>query len=123
MERNLDAVEIAAALDKERQEGKVRSQLHGIPILVNDVSLTERAYIWASNNIPEYCYKGQDANHLRVLGSIRIDCTKRCFYRVAVEKSWGNYHRLRKYDRRGVDEVYGVFGRIFSSSRSSSESL
>lgn len=38
MEINPDAIEIAVALDKERRQGIVRSQLHGIPVLVKDVS-------------------------------------------------------------------------------------
>ncbi len=36
MELNPDALEIAAQLDRERQEGKLRGPLHGIPILIKD---------------------------------------------------------------------------------------
>src|SRR5512132_1485031 len=36
IEVNPDALEIAAALDAERRQGKVRGPLHGIPILVKD---------------------------------------------------------------------------------------
>jgi len=36
IEVNPDAVEVAAALDAERRQGKVRGPLHGIPILVKD---------------------------------------------------------------------------------------
>ena len=36
LETNPDALAIADAMDKERKKGKVRSQLHGIPILIKD---------------------------------------------------------------------------------------
>lgn len=36
LEVNPDALAIADQLDKERKEGKVRSMLHGIPILIKD---------------------------------------------------------------------------------------
>ncbi|HKP99570.1 MAG TPA: amidase [Actinomycetes bacterium] len=36
IEVNPDALEIAAALDAERRQGKVRGPLHGVPILVKD---------------------------------------------------------------------------------------
>src|SRR4051812_45724550 len=36
IEVNPDALSIAEALDKERKEGKVRGQLHGIPVLIKD---------------------------------------------------------------------------------------
>jgi len=36
MELNQDALEIAAALDKERASGKTRSAMHGIPVLLKD---------------------------------------------------------------------------------------
>ena len=36
LETNPDALAIADAMDKERKKGKIRSQLHGIPILIKD---------------------------------------------------------------------------------------
>ncbi len=36
IELNPDALQIAEAMDKERRRGKVRSMLHGIPILIKD---------------------------------------------------------------------------------------
>ncbi len=36
IELNPDALQIADALDKERKAGKVRSQMHGIPVLLKD---------------------------------------------------------------------------------------
>jgi amidase len=36
LEINPDAMAIAAALDKERKRGKVRSTMHGIPVLIKD---------------------------------------------------------------------------------------
>jgi len=36
IELNPDALEIADALDKERKAGKVRGQMHGIPVLIKD---------------------------------------------------------------------------------------
>jgi len=36
LDRNPDAPEIAAALDRERREGRLRGPLHGIPILLKD---------------------------------------------------------------------------------------
>jgi Asp-tRNA(Asn)/Glu-tRNA(Gln) amidotransferase A subunit family amidase len=39
IEVNPDALEIAEGLDREREDGEVRSPLHGIPFLVKDVSV------------------------------------------------------------------------------------
>ena len=39
IETNPDALLIAAALDQERQNGKVRGSSHGVPVLVKDVRL------------------------------------------------------------------------------------
>ncbi len=36
IELNPDALQIAGAMDKERKSGKVRSQMHGIPVLLKD---------------------------------------------------------------------------------------
>lgn len=36
MELNPQAIEIATALDKEREDGKIRGPLHGIPVLLKD---------------------------------------------------------------------------------------
>ena len=36
IERNPDALSIAAAMDAERRAGKVRGPLHGIPVLIKD---------------------------------------------------------------------------------------
>src|SRR5688572_3991356 len=36
IEVNPDAISIADALDKERKKGKIRSMLHGVPILIKD---------------------------------------------------------------------------------------
>src|SRR5262249_31661596 len=36
IELNPDALTIAAALDRERADGKVRSPMHGIPVLIKD---------------------------------------------------------------------------------------
>ncbi|MFL6468269.1 MAG: amidase family protein, partial [Pyrinomonadaceae bacterium] len=36
LQTNPDAFSIADALDKERKKGKVRSQMHGIPVLIKD---------------------------------------------------------------------------------------
>ncbi len=36
IEVNLEALDIAKAMDKERKEGKIRGNLHGIPILIKD---------------------------------------------------------------------------------------
>lgn len=38
IETNPDALDIAANLDQERKDGRVRGPLHGIPVLVKDVS-------------------------------------------------------------------------------------
>lgn len=38
IETNPDALNIATALDNERRNGKVRGPLHGVPVLVKDVS-------------------------------------------------------------------------------------
>jgi Asp-tRNA(Asn)/Glu-tRNA(Gln) amidotransferase A subunit family amidase len=41
VEINPDALQLAANLDNERQQGIVRSRLHGIPVLVKDVRYGE----------------------------------------------------------------------------------
>ena len=41
IEVNPDVLEIADALDGERDEGKIRGSLHGIPFLVKDVRILE----------------------------------------------------------------------------------
>ena len=38
IETNPDALNIAAKLDQERKDGNVRGPLHGIPVLIKDVS-------------------------------------------------------------------------------------
>lgn len=38
IEVNPEALEIAACLDDERRRGTVRGVLHGVPVLVKDVS-------------------------------------------------------------------------------------
>ncbi len=38
IEINPDALQIADELDAERRDGKVRGPLHGVPVLVKDVS-------------------------------------------------------------------------------------
>jgi amidase len=38
IETNPDALDIAAGLDEERISGSTRGPLHGIPVLVKDVS-------------------------------------------------------------------------------------
>jgi len=36
LEINPDAIDIATAMDRERAQGKIRSPLHGVPILLKD---------------------------------------------------------------------------------------
>lgn len=36
IERNPDAIQISRQMDAERKQGKIRSQLHGIPVLIKD---------------------------------------------------------------------------------------
>ncbi|KAK5070586.1 hypothetical protein LTS08_004416 [Lithohypha guttulata] len=38
IETNPDALEIARTLDQERKDGQIRGPLHGIPVLIKDVS-------------------------------------------------------------------------------------
>ena len=38
IETNPDALDIAQQLDDERRQGRLRGPLHGIPVLVKDVS-------------------------------------------------------------------------------------
>jgi amidase len=40
IETNPDALTIAAELDEERRLAKIRGPLHGVPVLVKDVSLS-----------------------------------------------------------------------------------
>lgn len=39
IETNPEALAIASSLDLERKNGKLRGSLHGIPVLVKDVSV------------------------------------------------------------------------------------
>lgn len=43
IETNPDALAIAKDLDRERMDGKARGPLHGVPVLVKDVSLSHLA--------------------------------------------------------------------------------
>lgn len=50
VETNPDALQIAADLDEERKNGNVRGPLHGIPVLVKDVSM-----IKSTTSISQIC--------------------------------------------------------------------
>jgi amidase len=62
IELNPDALQIAADLDKERKQGKIRGALHGIPILIKDnINTGDKMMTTAGSLAMEGNHAGQDA--------------------------------------------------------------
>lgn len=45
IETNPDALSIAESMDEERAKGDIRGPLHGIPVMVKDVSCSTKTYV------------------------------------------------------------------------------
>ena len=61
---NPDALDIADALDRERKEGKVRGQMHGIPVLLKDnIDTHDRMQTTAGSLALEGNIAAKDALH------------------------------------------------------------
>jgi amidase len=87
IELNPDARDIAAALDKERKEGKVRSVLHGIPVLIKDnIDTADKMSTTAGSLALEGSHPVQDAfivRKLREAGAVILGKTNL--------SEWANY--------------------------------
>ena len=79
IELNPDALEIAARLDVERQEGRVRDPLHGVPILIKDnIDTADRMQTTAGSLALEGNVAAQDAttaDRLRAAGAVILGKT------------------------------------------------
>jgi len=76
LETNPDALEIADELDRERNEGRVRGPLHGIPVLLKDnIATADRMTTTAGSYALEGCIPPRDsfvAAQLREAGAILL---------------------------------------------------
>jgi len=79
IEANPDALDIAAALDRERRDGRVRGPLHGIPILVKDnIASGDRMMTTAGSLALEGLHVREDAplvRRLRDAGAVLLGKT------------------------------------------------
>ncbi len=67
-EINPEVYEIAKILDKERSEGKIRSKLHGIPIVIKDnINTKDKLHTSASSIALENFYAPDDAQIIKKL--------------------------------------------------------
>jgi amidase len=91
IELNPDALEIADALDKERKAGKVRGQMHGIPILLKDnIDTADQMQTTAGSLALEGSIATKDAfivKKLRKAGAVILGKTNL--------SEWGNFRGRR----------------------------
>lgn len=91
IETNPDAMEIAAALDREREEGAARGPLHGIPILLKDnIDTADRTQTTAGSRALEGHYAAHDsfvAERLRAAGAVLLG--------KANLSEWANFRSVR----------------------------
>jgi len=67
-EVNPDALNIARVLDKERQEGKIRGFMHGIPVLLKDnINTKDKTHTTGGANILKNHFAKEDAHIVKVL--------------------------------------------------------
>jgi len=63
LEINPDAIDIATAMDRERAQGKIRSPLHGVPILLKDnINTKDKMHTSAGSMALKNNYATYDAN-------------------------------------------------------------
>ncbi len=91
IERNPDALALADALDKERQEGKVRGPLHGIPVMVKDnIDTADKMMTTAGSLALAGNIAGEDAfiiKQLRQAGAVLLGKTNL--------SEWANFRSTR----------------------------
>lgn len=91
IELNPDARDIAASLDKERKEGKVRGPLHGIPVLIKDnIDTADKMSTTAGSLALDGSHALQDAfivKKLRDAGAVILGKTNL--------SEWANYRSTR----------------------------
>lgn len=100
LELNPDALMIAAALDKERKKGKLRSPLHGIPVLIKDnIDTADRMHTTAGSlallDAPRPKQDAFVAQKLRKAGAVILGKTNL--------SEWANF--------RGARSISGWSGR------------
>jgi amidase len=100
IECNPDAPVIAGALDRERQAGRVRGPLHGIPILIKDnIDTHDRMQTSAGSLALEGSIAPRDAfivKHLRIAGAVILGKTNL--------SEWANFrgkHSVSGWSSRG----------------------
>ncbi len=100
IEVNPDALEIAAGLDKERAEGRVRGALHGIPVLLKDnIDTGDRMMTTAGSLALQGSCAPQDASlaaRLREAGAVILGKTNL--------SEWANFrstHSISGWSSRG----------------------
>jgi amidase len=104
IELNPDAETIAASLDKERKDGKIRGPLHGIPVLIKDnIETADKMSTTAGSLALEGSHAQQDAfivNRLREAGAVILGKTNL--------SEWANYrstHSTSGWSGRGGQTV------------------
>ena len=100
IETNPDALEIAAQLDQERAQGKIRGPLHGIPILLKDnIDTADRMMTTAGSLALEGSFAARDAfvaERLRAAGALILG--------KANLSEWANFrskHSVSGWSSRG----------------------
>src|SRR5689334_9994752 len=96
LELNPDALTIADAMDKERKKGKVRSAMHGIPILIKDnIDTADKMHTtagsWALYDAPTPKQDAFVAAQLRKAGAVILGKTNL--------SEWANYRANGTRDR------------------------
>ena len=97
LELNPDAVAIADGLDKERKKGKVRSMMHGIPILIKDnIDTADKMHTtagsWALYDAPTPKQDAHIAALLRKAGAVILGKTNL--------SEWANFRSTGTRDRQ-----------------------
>lgn len=91
IETNPDALEIAAALDRERVEGRIRSPIHGVPILLKDnIDTADRMTTTAGSLALDGSIPAEDsfvAGRLRAAGAVLLG--------KANLSEWANFRSTR----------------------------
>ena len=120
LELNPDALYIAEAMDRERAKGKVRSPLHGIPILLKDnintrdkMRTSAGSLALADNFAP---YDAFIVTRMRRAGLVIMGKTN-----MTELANWMSYHMRNGYSSRGgqVINPYNPEGDVWGSSSGS----
>ena len=120
LELNPDALYIAEAMDRERAKGKVRSPLHGIPILLKDnintrdkMRTSAGSLALADNFAP---YDAFIVTRMRRAGLVIMGKTN-----MTELANWMSYHMRNGYSSRGGQAIhpYNPEGDVWGSSSGS----